>query len=167
MNNKKIGVVLIGITVFLLIVFILIIESLNAEATQMGCFEKQGCKKIETSLSIVHFAFGVFGFLFALAFYLLFFSRGEEAIVQRLEADSNKKLAESKYFILSKGLDQFERKVIDIVKEEEGITQNTLALRTTMSKAKLSQVLTNLEKKNLIRRDKKKKTLAIYLIEKL
>ena len=41
-----------------------------------------GDKKIETSLSIIHLAFGVFGFLFALGFYLLVFSKGEEAIVQ-------------------------------------------------------------------------------------
>ena len=49
------------------------------------------------------------------------------------------------------------------VREQEGITQNTLRLRLNMSKAKLSYVLQELEKRNLIKRIKKGKTLAIYL----
>ena len=167
MNNKKTGVVILLLTISLLAAFIIIIQSLNQEIKALGCFEKTGCKTIETSLSIVHFAFGAFGFLFALAFYLLFFSKGEEAIVQRLERDTEKKLGEEKYSILSKGLDEFEKKALNVIRKEEGITQNTLRLRLDMSKAKLSQVLQNLEKKELIRREKNNKTLSLYLKERL
>ena len=74
MKNKKVGILLFAISISLLIVFILLINSLQNEAEAIGCFEQQGCQQIETSLSIVHFAFGVFGFLFALSFYLFFFS---------------------------------------------------------------------------------------------
>ena len=49
------------------------------------------------------------------------------------------------------------------IKEQDGITQNTLRLRVDMSKAKLSYVLQELEKRNLIKRIQKGKTLAIYL----
>jgi len=167
MNNKKVGVLILALSIALLVIFILIIQSLNQEIKALGCFENAGCRTIETSLSIVHFAFGAFGFLFALAFYLLFFSKGEEAIVQRLERDTERKLTEEKYAILLKGLDDFERKVLNVVRQEEGITQNTLRLRTDMSKAKLSQVLQNLEKKGLVKREKKDKTLAVYLKERL
>ena len=166
MENKKIGGILVIIAIVLLLIFIFVIRALNQEAQNMGCFQQQGCKEIETSLSIVHFAFGVFGFLFALGFFLIFFSKGEQAIVERLEADTNKKLAESKFAILSKGLDEFERKVLGVVKDEEGITQNTLQLRLAMSKAKVSQVLGSLEKKGLISREKKGKTLAVHSTEK-
>jgi len=64
-------------------------------------------------------------------------------------------------------LDEFEKEVITAVREQEGITQNTLRLRVDMSKAKLSQVLGNLEKKGLIKREKERKTFAVYLREKL
>jgi len=74
MNNKKIGVSLLVLSVILLIIFVVIIRVLNQEIEALGCFERPGCQTIETSLTIVHFAFGVFGFLFALSFYLFFFS---------------------------------------------------------------------------------------------
>ncbi|HLD80307.1 MAG TPA: MarR family transcriptional regulator [Candidatus Nanoarchaeia archaeon] len=167
MNNKKVGVFILVITVFLLGVFVLVIQSLNQEIKALGCFENAGCKTIETSLGIVHFAFGAFGFLFALAFYLLIFSKGEEAIVERLEKDTERKLGEEKYSILSKGLNEFEKRVLAVVRQEEGITQNMLRLRVDMSKAKVSQVLQELEKKSLIKREPKDKTLQIFLKEKL
>jgi len=163
MDNKKIGVTILVISIVLLIIFMLLIQSLKQEAEALGCFADAGCMKIETSLSIIHFAFGIFGFLFALSFYLLVFTKGDEAIIKRLEKDSSRKLEDEKFSILMKGLDRFERDVISIIKNEEGITQNTLRLKVGMSKAKLSQVLSNLEKKGLITREKEKKTLAIYL----
>lgn len=167
MNNKKVGVFILVITLFLLGVFVLVIQSLNQEIKALGCFQNAGCKTIETSLSILHFAFGAFGFLFALAFYLLIFSSGEEAIVGRLERDTDRKLREEKYSILSKGLDEFEKKVMAVIREEEGITQSMLRLRVDLSKAKLSQVLQNLERKGLIKREPKDKTLQIFLKERL
>lgn len=167
MNNKKIGVLILVLSVVLLGIFLLVIQSLNKEIKALGCFEDPGCMKIETSLTIVHFAFGIFGFLFSLGFYLLVFSKGEEAIVKRLELDTTRKLDEDKFAILLKGLDEYEQKVVSAVREQNGITQQTLRLRTNFSKAKLSQVLSTLEKKRLIRREKDKKTLAVYLVEQL
>jgi hypothetical protein len=167
MHNKKIGIVVLVISIILLIMFVLLIQSLQTEIKEMGCFQDAECQKIESSLSIVHFAFGIFGFLFALGFYLIFFTKGEEAIVKRLEDDSSKKLNAEKFEILLKGLDNFEKEVLETVKKQEGITQNTLRLRVNMSKAKLSQVLANLERKNLITKEKDKKTFAIYLKDEL
>ncbi|MBT4538929.1 hypothetical protein HOI26_04475 [Candidatus Woesearchaeota archaeon] len=163
MKNKKVGILLFAISISLLIVFILLINSLQNEAEAIGCFEQQGCQQIETSLSIVHFAFGVFGFLFALSFYLFFFSKGEEAIVRRLERDTSKKLNQEKFNILLMGMDKFEKEVMQLLREEDSITQNTLRLKVQMSKAKLSQTLTNLEKKNLIVREKLGKTMKVQL----
>ena len=53
--------------------------------------------------------------------------------------------------------------MIEAIREQDGITQNTLRLRVNMSKAKLSYVLQELEKRGLIKRIEKGKTLAIYL----
>ena len=167
MNNKKVGVFISVITLFLLGVFVLVIQSLNQEIEALGCFQQAGCRMIETSLSVIHFAFGAFGFLFALAFYLLVFSKGEEAIVERLEKDTERKLGEEKYAILSKGLNEFEKNVLKVVREEQGITQNMLRLRVDMSKAKLSQVLQELEKKGLVKREPKDKTFQVFLKERL
>ena len=98
------GWMLLVFSAILLVIFIFIIRSLNTQAQELGCFQDPGCTTIESSLSVVHFAFGIFGFLFALAAYLLFFSTGEEAIVKRLEMDTDKKLHESKFDIFLRGL---------------------------------------------------------------
>ncbi|HIH11776.1 TPA: winged helix-turn-helix transcriptional regulator [Candidatus Woesearchaeota archaeon] len=163
MNNKKIGGIVLGCSIILLIIFIAIILSLQKEAKQLGCYSQPGCTTIDSSLTIVHFAFGFFGFLLALGIYLIFFSTSEEAIVRRLEQDSTRKLEEDTFSILLKGLDTFEREVIQIIKKEPGITQNTLRLKVNMSKAKLSQVLLELDKKGLLTRQEHKKTYKLYL----
>ena len=49
------------------------------------------------------------------------------------------------------------------MRDQEGITQNTLRLRVDMSKAKLSYVLRDLEKRDLITKVKKGKTHAVFL----
>lgn len=165
MENKKLGTAVIAITGTLLAMTIGLVRGFNQDLTALGCFQNPSCQPIQQSLSLTHFAFGAFGFLFALGFYLIFFSRGEESIVRRLEADTSRKLEEDKFSILMKGLDGYEKKVILAVKEQNGITQSTLRLRVDMSKAKLSQVLTELEKKNLVRREPESKTLAVYLAE--
>lgn len=165
MDNKKLGIVVLAISGTLLAMTISLVQGFNKDLTALGCFQNPSCQPIQQSLSLTHFAFGAFGFLFALGFYLIFFSRGEEAIIRRLEADTNKKLEQEKFSILMKGLDEYEQKVVKAIKEQNGITQNTLRLRVDMSKAKLSQVLTELEKKNLIHREPESKTLAVYWAE--
>jgi len=52
---------------------------------------------------------------------------------------------------------------MELVKEQDGITQNTLRLRANFSKAKLSYVLTELEKRGLVRRVPHGKTLEVHL----
>ncbi|OGZ64910.1 MAG: hypothetical protein A2730_03745 [Candidatus Staskawiczbacteria bacterium RIFCSPHIGHO2_01_FULL_39_25] len=165
MNQKKTGWILFGASAILLLIFILIIQSLKNQAQELGCFQDAGCLQIENSLSVVHFAFGIFGFLFALAFYLLVFSTGEEAIVQRLERDTNKKLSESKFELFLKGLDDDEKKVVKAVHEQSGITQHTLRLRTNLSKAKVSLIITELERRSIVKRERKNKTFAVFLTD--
>ncbi len=167
MDNKKLGAVVLGIAALLLIIFIFVFRSLTQQADILGCFPNQGCTRIETSITLVHFAFGIFGFLFALGLYLLLFTKGEEAIVRRLEADSGRKLQEEKLSLILKGLDSFEQQALKAVREQDGIMQNTLRLRVDMSKAKLSQVLSGLEKKGLVRREPQGKSLAVYIKEKI
>lgn len=163
MENKKLGTLLIILSIFILILFTSYTSQINNQSVEMGCFPNQNCKTIEKMLSLSHIAMGVFSFLFALGFYLLFFNKTEKAILERLEKEKELKVEDMKFKILMKALDPFEQKVIEAIKEQEGITQNTLRLRVNMSKAKLSYVLQELEKRGLIKRIEKGKTLAIYL----
>mgnify|MGYP001607559582 CR=1 FL=1 len=165
MNNRRLGIIFLVISIVIAFIIIQLIGGLNLQARELGCFDKEGCVEVESGLSIAHIAFGIIGFIFALGFYLIFFAKGEEAIVKTLEENKNRLLAEEKFNLILKGLDSFEKRVMKAIKEQDGITQSTLRIRTDMSKAKLSYVVNGLEKKDLVRRVKKGKTFAIFLKE--
>jgi uncharacterized membrane protein len=60
-----------------------------------------------------------------------------------------------------------EQKIINAVREQPGITQATLRLRTDMSKAKLSLLLKELEGRNLIAKTEDGKTNTVHLKREL
>ena len=163
MENKKLGIVFLIVSVILLIVILGFMGALTKQANELGCYQNSACNKIESNLSLTHLAFGVLGFVFALGFYLIFFAKGEEKIIKRLEEEKRTRSNEEKFKLVLKGLDKYEKDVMNAIKEQEGITQNTLFIRLNMSKAKLSYVINDLEKRELVKRVKKGKTFAIFL----
>ncbi|MBS3112043.1 winged helix-turn-helix transcriptional regulator [Candidatus Woesearchaeota archaeon] len=162
MNLKKIGIVVLALGFVVGFILVNIFSQLDSKSEKMGCFQEPGCKSIEKNLNITHFAFGVVGFIIALGAYLLFFYKGEEEILKRLEENKSKLESDEKFKILLMGLDESTKEVIKFIKDDEGISQSSLFLKVKMSKAKLSQILQDLEKKGLIKRIDKKKTKLIY-----
>ena len=162
MQNKRLGIIFLSLGIIISIILLQFMDKLSNDAREIGCFDNPKCIKIESTFNITHLAFGVIGFISALGFYLLFFSKGEEAILKRLEEEKDKKIENEKFSLIAKGLDDYEKKVLLVIKDENGITQNTLRLKTDMSKAKLSYVLKDLETKKLIKKVQKGKTFAVY-----
>jgi len=72
-------------------------------------------------------------------------------------------LKEDKFNFLMGALNEYEQKVIKAVREQDGITQATLRIRTDLSKTKLSFILADLEKKGLISKQIKGNTNQIFL----
>lgn len=163
MENKKLGLVLLIIGLLVGGLTIYYTNLLSKQSQTLGCYASPDCFAIEKGLSVSHLAIGVLSFIFALGFYLLFFNKTERAILERLEKEKQQKVEDAKLEMLMKALDPYEQKVVKAIQEQEGITQNTLRLRVEMSKAKLSYVLQELEKRGIIKRVEKGKTLAIYL----
>ena len=166
MLNRRLGAVLIIVSVLVSSVAFWIMNQLETLGQKAGCWNMASdCVKIQQYFSFSHITVGIMAFFLSLGVYLIFFSKGEEAILRRLEEEKNKKIGEEKFSILAKGLDEFEKRILIAVREQNGITQNTLALRVNLSKAKVSQVLQQLEKKELIRRKQKGKTYEIWFVE--
>ncbi|MBI2451785.1 winged helix-turn-helix transcriptional regulator [Candidatus Pacearchaeota archaeon] len=163
MENKKLGILLIVISIAIGGLFLYYASLLSQQSKELGCFPSKDCIGIEKALSVSHIGIGVFSFLFALGFYLIFFNKTEKAILEKLEKEKVEKITEAKFQMLLKALDPFEQKVVKAVREQEGITQNTLRIRLDMSKAKLSYVLQELERRGIIKRIEQGKTLSIYL----
>ena len=162
MENKKLATLFIIFSIAFFVLLLFYNSSLSSNYDDL-CMVNEECQTIKQNISFVHIGFGIFGFMLALGIYILFFNKSEERILKRLDDDKESKINNEKFNIILKALDEFEKKVLRLIKEQDGITQNTLKLRADMSKAKLSYVLKELEKRNLIKRTKKGKTLEIWL----
>jgi len=162
-DNKKIGVILIIASVLLGVFLLNSTSNLSAKGSEMGCYNNAECNQIAGALGTSHFIIGILAALFSLGFYMIFFNRSEEAILSRLKEKSKEEKDLDKFNSILKILDGNEQKVLKAVKEKEGILQSALRFRTNLSKAKISQVISDFERKGLIKRELQGKTYAIYL----
>jgi ribosomal protein S25 len=163
MDNKRIGITVLVLSLLVGFFVILLTNSLYEKSVEIGCFSNEECIPVESSLSVTHFVFGLVGIGVGMGIYLLLFK--QEDVLDKLNKHKENELLNEKFSILLKGLDVFERKVLKVVKEQTGITQNTLRIRTNLSKGKISQVLIDLEKKGLVKREKKHKTYELFFRE--
>ena len=168
LNKKTLGVFAILISILFLITIIIFIIQLNNVVDQLmelsggNCFIDGVCAHQQNNFPVY---IGIFGLLLnlVLGIYLIFFDKSEKEIKEYITKDKESKQKEEGFEILLKGLDEAEKKVIQKVKEQDGISQSTLRIRTDMSKAKLSMVLADLEKKGLIKKVQEGKFNKIFL----
>ncbi len=165
MENKKLGFVILSISIAASVLAFVFMGVLGRQTGSLQCYPTTECQRVESLLGLSHIAVGLISFVGALGIYLLFFSTSEEAIMKRLEEEKNNKVGEGKFELVLKSMDENEQKVIKAIKEQEGITQSTLKYRTDLSKAKVSQILTDFEKKHLVKRELKGKTYAVFLMD--
>ncbi|MBI3036123.1 MarR family transcriptional regulator [Candidatus Woesearchaeota archaeon] len=163
MENKKLGFVILSFSIVASVLAFGFMGFLGKQTTALQCYPTNECQRVQSLTSLSHIAVGLISFIGALGFYLLFFSTSEEAILKRLEEEKNMRVEQDKFELIIKAMDDNERKVLKAIKEQEGITQSTLKFRTDLSKAKVSQILTDFEKKRLVKREAKGKTYAVYL----
>ena len=164
-ENKKLGLVILSFSVVAAILSFGFMNALGRQTTALQCYPSTECQRVESLIGISHVAVGLISFIAALGIYLLFFSTSEEAILKRLEEEKNMKIEQDKFDLVLKAMDENEKKVLKAIKEQEGITQSTLKFRTDLSKAKVSQILTDFERKNLVKREEKGKTYSVYLTQ--
>lgn len=167
MDNKKIGLILVVLSVVLGGIVLNMAEGLSTQSEQQECNPTQQCQDIAAGMGVSHIAIGALGAILSLGIYLIVFNRSEEAILQRLEAEKDKKLAQERLAIILQALDDNEKKILQAIADQSGITQKTLTIRTGLSKAKVSQVLTSFEKKGLVKRETKGRTYAVHLAKQL
>jgi len=169
MNNRKLGILLIiialllfSITLYMNIKEDTIVRQIIKE--QGSCFLEDGtCLHEDRGRALYIVVWIISAILLSLGCFLLFFEKSQKEIIATLEKQKQVQTQEETFAILLKGLHPDEQKVIQAVKEQDGITQQTLRLRTDMQKSKLSIVLDGLEKKGLITRRIKGKTKEVFL----
>ena len=182
METKKLGFLIMGMSILFGFVIFNYMGQINAQGQQLKCNPTQECRQINSMLSWSNAVVGFLSFIFALGFYLLFFNKNEKELLKDAnliernniynynseknnEAKTEKASAIDKFSLLLRPLDENERKVLMSIKEQNGITQSTLRYRADLSKAKISQILKDFEKKNLIERKAKGKTYEVFLVD--
>lgn len=171
MDNKKLGIILIIVCVVLGFLIFTFNSALNKQIEEScSCVEMEEggvCPHEEQAPWQPYLGIILISCIAALGIYLIFFEKSQKEIISTLEKQKKIQTEEERFEILLKGLNKEEKKVVKAVKEQDGITQQTLRFRTDMHKSKLSIVLDGLEKKNLIFRKEKGKTKQVFLKFKL
>ena len=169
MDNKKLGIILIIIGL-LIAGSIFVAKSKDDKIIKMvieqqgSCFLADGTCLHEDRNIYFYLVAGILSAAnIALGVYTLFFNKTQTEIISTIKEHKDEKKSEEKFDILLKGLNKDEKTIIKAVKEQDGITQHTLRLRTDLHKSRLSIALTELEKKGLIARKEKGKTKQVFL----
>ncbi|MEK6933164.1 MAG: hypothetical protein AABW56_05235 [Nanoarchaeota archaeon] len=180
MQNKNLGVVLLVLS--LIIIFLLFFFKAQFQDT-FGIHSTEACPHdpakgelcpYEKLVEILPYFYAGISLLIItglIGVYLIFYIDEEKQVIREYQekiskrlVDAHKKeLKEDKFELLLSALGEDEKKVIKAVKEQDGITQATLRIRTDLSKTKLSFILGDLERKNLIKRVLQGKTNQVFL----
>lgn len=77
--------------------------------------------------------------------------------------EKKEKTIDREYRILRKALSEDEKRILDEIKKADEITQDSLRFRLGWSKAKISTILVNLDKRGIIQRERVGKTYRVFL----
>ena len=175
MDNKKIGIIIIctgllfGFIMFALNLQIKTLTDFLMQQSGGNCFVNGECVHEQNTFPLI-FGAVVVALTISFGLYLIYFSKktqdfesAQKNKLETIKSSKSEELKEERFKILSEGLDEYERKILLAVKEQDGISQSTLKYRVDLSKSKLSMVLAQLEKKGLILKVKKGKINNIFL----
>ncbi|MBR9700672.1 hypothetical protein GOV11_02300, partial [Candidatus Woesearchaeota archaeon] len=176
-GGRVLGLFLVIVTVLIVILTFLYTDRLQQQRDiaidQLVTIEPTECKYDDPTLcpqadesNIVlpsPVAIGLALIAIMLGIYLYRSDRTQKAILGELkDRKTNLERDEASNLILSV-LTEDEKKIIEAVKVQPGITQATLRLRVDMSKAKLSQLLKTLDERSLIKKIEDGKTNTVHL----
>ena len=162
MQNKKIGVVVIILAVLIGAVLLNLFSNANVKNEEASCIKNKECQTISNALNLSNLGIGFLFGLFFLGLYLIVFDRSDVAIKQ-LDYQKDKLEREDKLRIINMMLTPNEKSVFNAILEQDGITQQTLRIRTNLSKSTVSEILSDFEKKNMVKRVSKGKTYSVHL----
>jgi len=150
MENKKLGGLLIVIALITGAIILTYNSSLVEQSHEAGCYQNEGCLILERNLTISHLVVGVFSFILALGFYLLFFNK--EKIIKQKEYDLSK-------------LNKEEKEIFFFIREnnDTGCYQSNIVEKFNIQKSKASRILDKLEGLGIIERKRRGMTNIIVL----
>ncbi len=167
MDNKKIGAVIIVLSLVLGVGLLLTFETINKAYSALiaktvnetgSCFTPQGVclheEETKAQLPIIVLSIILIG-LFGFGVYLIL--KKEERVHEKAEHKS------FEHKISTAHLTEEEKKIIDKIKSAEGSIYQSKLVDETMSKVKVTRILDKLEGKGLIERKRRGMTNIVIL----
>lgn len=143
-------VVLTGAIVYLAVFLILSPVFVSKPTTMVGMMSSvMGGNSNSVLVNLISFIFAVLAAFFISLFLFKF--------------ETPKKEKDKEFAIIKKALSADEKKLIEEIKKTKEITQDSLRFRLGWSKAKISTILTKLDKMGLVQRERVGKTYKVYL----
>jgi len=164
MQNKNVGLVIIGIT--LLIGFI--IFSFNRALTQIvsvSCSHGSACPMWTTLQFQTNISIGIMVFVALVGVYLIFFVKDKKKHKKvEIEQIKSKEVNKENYQEVMKELTKEEKKVFEKILDEQGsVFQSKLVEETGFTKVKVTRILDRLEGQGLIERKRRGMTNVVIL----
>lgn len=175
-GGKVIGVAVILITLLLAASSVYYTQSLRQQrvtaigtlpSEQIRCADDSLCPQAQRTVVPDFAGIGMVIIGLLLGAYLIMNDTTQRRILDELGTKREHLGKEEQLALIMSVLTEDERKIISAVREQPGISQATLRLRTNMSKAKLSMLLKELEGRGLVARIEDGKTNAVHLKREL
>jgi uncharacterized membrane protein len=147
MENKQVGILIMGISVIIGIIVFIFNKGLS-DIVADTCTHGSSCTMYETISLQTWMSLAIAGIIFILGLVIMF-NKPKEKIVIKTVKDKKKK-------IVLEGLDELEKKVIKMLQEENGaVFQRTLMEKLEIGKVGVTRLLDKLESKQLIERKRR------------
>ena len=147
MENKNVGMLIIGIAVVIGII-VWIFNSALVTIVGTTCTHGPSCTMYDTIRTQTWLSLSIAGVILVIGLFIMFI-KPKEKIIIKTKKEKKKKLN-------LEGLDKNEKKVIDILQGENGaIFQSTLMEKLEIGKVGITRLLDKLEAKQLIERKRR------------
>jgi len=147
MKNKNVGYLILGIAI-LMIAIVLIFNFGLRDIVSQTCTHGPECTMYDTVEVQTYFSLAIAGIVVVIGLFLVF-TKPDEKIITKLIKEKKKKLN-------LEGLDSDEKKVIQILQEENGaVFQSSLMEKLEIGKVKATRMLDKLEAKQLVERKRR------------
>ena len=147
MENKNVGLLIIGISVVIGII-VWIFNSALTSIVGQTCTHGSSCSMYDTIFTQTLLSLSIAGIIFIIGLFIMF-TKPKEKIIIKTKKEKRKKMNLS-------GLDRREKEIIEILQKENGaIFQRTLMEKLNIGKVRITRLLDKLEAKQLIERKRR------------
>lgn len=167
MKNRNVGLLIIGISIFIGIIILIFNKGATA-ALLAGCSHGTSCSmydslKIQTWLSAA-----IASVVLLIGLFLVFSKEEKELIVKKIKVYPKEKQLKAKEFnkksLKNLKLNKEEKRIMELLVENNGnIFQSKIVSETNFGKVKVTRILDSLKARNLIERRRRGMTNIIIL----